>query len=109
MAFNRPGATQAVALDLHKSFNRMCHTDLHKLKSHGISGQVFDPILSFLSNRQLWVALDGKSSQGYPVNAGVQGLIFGPTLFLLYINDLFDDVICVMLLSILMVLYSKCG
>ena len=52
-------------------------------------------ISSFLSNRQLRVVLDGKSSREYPVNAGVpQGSILGPTFFLLYIKDLPDDVIC---------------
>ena len=80
-AFNRSGATQTVALDISKaSIDRVWHAGLlHKLRSYGISGQVFGLISSFLSNRRLRVVLDGKSSQEYPVNAGVpQGFILGP-------------------------------
>ena len=85
-----------MALDISKAFYRVWHAGfLHKLKSYGISGQIFGLISSFLSNRQLRVVFDGKSSQEYPVNAGVpEGSILGPTFFLLYINDLPDDVIC---------------
>ena len=76
-AFDRYGATQAVALDISKAFDRVWHTHLlHKLKSYGISGQIFGLISSFRSNRQLRVVLDGKFSQEYPVNAGLpQGSI----------------------------------
>ena len=95
-AFNRSGATRAVALDISKAFDRVWHAGLlHRLKSYGVSGQIFGLISSFLSNRWLRVVLDGKSSEEYPVNAGApQGYILGPTLFPLYINDLTDDVIC---------------
>ena len=67
-------------------------------------------ISSFLSNRQLRVVLDGKSSRGYSVIAGVpQGSILGPTLFLLYINDLPDDVICdIAIYADDTILYSRC-
>ena len=94
--FNSSGATRAVALDISEAFDRVWHVGLlHKLKFYGISGQVFALISSFLSNRRLRVVLDGKSSQEYPVNVGVpKGSILGPTLFLLYINDLPNDVIC---------------
>ena len=100
-----------MALDISKAFDRVWHAGLlHKLKSYGISGQIIGLISSFLSNRQLRVVLDGKSPQEYPVNAGVpQGSILGPTLFLLYINDLPDDVICdIAIYADDTTLYSKC-
>ena len=64
----------------------------------------------FLSNRWRQVVLNGKSSEEYPVNAGVpQGCILGPTLFVLYINDLPDDVICNIAISgDDITLYFKC-
>ena len=109
-AFNRSGATRAVALDISKAFNRVWHAGLlHKLKSFK-EFQVRYLALFFSQNRQLRVVLDGKSSQEYPVNAGVpKGSILGPTLFLLYINDLPDNVICnIAIYADDTTLYSKC-
>ena len=56
------------------------------------------------------MVLDEKFSQEYPVNAGVpQGSVLGPILFLLYINDLPDDVICdIAIYADETTLYSKC-
>ena len=58
---------------------------------------------------RLWVVLDGKSSQEYPVNAGVpQGSILGPTLFLLCINDLPDVISNIAIYVDDTTFYSKC-
>ena len=56
------------------------------------------------------MVLHGKYSQEYPVNAGVpQGSILGPTLFLLCIIDLPDDVLCnIAIYADNTTLYSKC-
>ena len=56
------------------------------------------------------MVLDGKSSQQDPVNAGVpQGSILGPALFVLYIEDLPDDVVFdIAIYADDTTLYSKC-
>ena len=81
-----------------------------KLKFYGISGQIFGLISFFHSNRRLQVVLNGKHSQYCLVNAGVpQGSILGPTLFLLYVNNLPDNVICnIAIYADDTSLYSKC-
>ena len=109
--FNRSGASRAAALDISKAFGRVWQAvPLHKLMSYKILGQIFALIFYFLSNRWLQVVLDGKSSQEDPFNAGVcQGAILDVTLFLLYINDLPDDVFCnIVVYADDTTLYPKC-
>ena len=94
--------------DISKAFDRVWHAGLlNKLKSYGISGEIFGLISSFLRNKGLRVV---QSSQEYPVNAGVPlGSILVPTRFLLYINDLPGDVICnIVHYADDSTLYSKC-
>ena len=56
------------------------------------------------------MVLHEKSSQEYTVNIGVlQGSFLGPMLFLVYINDLPDDVICIIAVyADDTTLYAKC-
>ena len=51
-ALNSSGATQAVAHDISKAFNRFWHAGLlHKCTSSGILGQIISLVSSYLSNR----------------------------------------------------------
>ena len=69
------------------------HEDLlFKLETTGISGSLPKLFQSFLNDKQQRVVLDGQHSNWAPVLADfLQGLILGPLLLLVYINDLIDN------------------
>ena len=102
-AFNRSGASQAVALDISKAFDRVWHADLlHKLKSYGISGQIFGLISSFRFGL-FWMGNIYKNIQLM--------LVFLKGLFLVlhfsyYTLMTFLMMLSVILLSMLMILLS---
>ena len=82
--------TGIVYIDLRKAFDTVNHDILlQKLPGFGIRNMELNWFKSYLSGRSQAVAVDGNISDTLPITVGVpQGSIFGPLLFLLYMNDL---------------------
>ncbi len=82
-----------VFLDVSKAFDKVYHKGLmFKLEQMGISGNLLKWIESYLKGRSQKVVINGVESNPRYINASVpQGSILGPLLFLVYVNDLVND------------------
>ena len=87
---NQPLEVRSVFLDISKAFAKVWHEGfLYNLKSMGISGELCNLLENYLSGRFQRFILNGQHSSWKPMLVGVsQSSILGPLLFLIYINDL---------------------
>ena len=85
--------TDIILLDFSKAFDKVNHSKLlWKLHQYGIRGRELAWIRAFLGSRSQQVVIDGEESESIQDIwcPPVSGL--GPILFLVYINDLPDEV-----------------
>ena len=87
---DKGNVTVGVFIDLKKAFDTIDHEILlNKLRVYGIRGPASNWLKSYLADRKQFVSFNDVISDYLDVACGIpQGSIIGPTLFILYINDL---------------------
>ena len=82
-----------IFFDVSKAFDKVWHKGLlFKLYHAGVRGRLLKCFNEYQSNRKQRVVLNGSVSELSVLKAGVpQGSILGPLLFLVYLNDIVDD------------------
>ncbi len=85
--------TDILIMDFSKAFDKVGHEHLlAKLVHYGITGKTSNWIRSLLSNRKQTVVLEDERSYCGNVTSGVpQGSVLSPCLFLMYINEMPDQ------------------
>ena len=93
-AWTEKKISHGLFLDVSSAFDKVWHNGLlAKLEQFGVEGNFLEILQSYLSDRKQVVIMEGEQSEVLDVKAGVpQGSRLGPLLFIIYMNDITNEI-----------------